>query len=195
MKIGPRCRPKAWTPRRNSLVRNSFPFRLPMGDSLVHFRAEFEVLLSGQAVPFFYTRRAVDLIVGGIQFNAVIMLYVLLKKVALPGFKRIQFANPFLSSPFCTAQIDRTVAFLPREDCLVEGRLSGQLKIRFAQFLSLYSSELHGKMRKCANMQMCKWANVQMGKWANVAGPFTNFHISTLICYLFSSNILPEINL
>ena len=71
-----------------------------MSNAFIHIGTKQEILALSFLSPFFYTGLSVYFIMSSIQFNTITMLYIVLQKIFLVCFRRIDFSYPFRSAPF-----------------------------------------------------------------------------------------------
>src|SRR5882757_5802164 len=76
-----------------------------MTDDLRYFGTEFKLFSGCFGCPFANGFGAVHLVMRGIELDAVIMLYIMLQEMGIPGAFRVYFTHPFFSAPIGTAQV------------------------------------------------------------------------------------------
>ena len=74
-------------------------------DTLIHFGTKKKILSFCFFCPFMNSRFSIYLIMCCIQFNRIVMLHIMLKKIFFFCFRRIYFPYPFRTSPFSTTQV------------------------------------------------------------------------------------------
>jgi hypothetical protein len=100
-----------------------------MTDTLIYLGREFEIFVSSLVDPFFQIGSFIQFIMSSIEFNGIVMLYILVQKICFLGSFRINFSDPFLSSPFGTTNVYfRFFAFFPFSMVWLMGGSGGSLK-------------------------------------------------------------------
>lgn len=129
-KDGPQMFPECFDSLQESLEQSLIASqRIPVSNPFVKLGTEFEIKTLGPLCPFGDLVRAVDGIMGGIQFHRIKMLDIMTQELLFRRAGRIKLVHPFRSPPLGHSHIDLSRGWGTGQDGLIPWWLCGKAKV------------------------------------------------------------------